>query len=181
MKNAVILMGSPHKNGNSAILANAFAEGFAANGNAIEIISLSEKSIAYCIGCDHCRSHGGECIQHDDMVEIANKIENADVVIFATPLYFLTFSAQTKTCIDRLYGMYHAGRLKSEKTTGLIVVSGGPSEASSESLYATFDANAKMLGWANGGHFHTGGHGVDGKILESDAPEAARKFGASFA
>ena len=96
MKKILILAGSPHPDGNSGSLAAALAEGVRQGGSTVEIIQLAKQKVNFCQGCDYCRSHGGECIQQDDMAAILTRVEAADVIVLATPLYFLNFSAQLK-------------------------------------------------------------------------------------
>lgn len=59
----------------------------------------------YCTGCGVCNSTH-KCVQKDDMAEIMDKMVNADVIVFATPVYFYTMDAQLKTLIDRTVPRY---------------------------------------------------------------------------
>ena len=105
MKNVLILSTSPRKNSNSEALANAFAEGAAAHGNHVEIISLRGKDMRFCQGCFVCQKTG-KCVIRDDMPEIVEKMEQADVLVFATPIYYYEMSGQMKTLLDRMNPLY---------------------------------------------------------------------------
>lgn len=105
MKNVLILSSSPRKGGNSDRLCIEFYKGAVDAGHNAEIVRIAEKNIAYCIGCYACQNTG-ECFKKDDMVELTKKIKSADVIVFATPVYFYTMSAQLKTFIDRLTPCY---------------------------------------------------------------------------
>ena len=105
MKNVVILSSSPRKNGNSDLLCREFEKGAKEAGHNVEYIRVAEKNIGYCIGCYACRNNG-KCFKNDDMQQICESILNADVIVFATPVYFYTMSAQLKTLIDRLTPVY---------------------------------------------------------------------------
>ena len=105
MKNIVIVSTTLRNNGNSDILAKEFARGAIDAGNSVEIVSLKDKKISYCIGCLACQKTG-KCVINDDAIEIANKIEKADVVVFATPVYFYDMCGQMKTLLDRLNPLY---------------------------------------------------------------------------
>lgn len=105
MKNVLILSSSPRKNGNSDLLCQEFYKGAIDAGNNAEIVRLSEKKINYCMGCYACQS-AGKCFQKDDMVELSEKMLKADVIVFATPVYFYTMSGQLKVFIDRLTPIY---------------------------------------------------------------------------
>ena len=100
-KRILILAGSPRKNGNSAALCRAFARGAEESGHQVEMIFLNEKKIGFCQACYHCQKHNGVCILKDDMAEIIAKMNAADVLVMASPVYFYSVSAQMKALIDR--------------------------------------------------------------------------------
>lgn len=103
MSNIVILVGSMRKNGNTDLLAQAFAEG-ARENNIVEIISVADYKVNPCIGCNSCFTReGNKCFQNDDMVGIYEKLKTADMIVVASPVYFYGISAQLKAVIDRLH------------------------------------------------------------------------------
>lgn len=101
MKKVLILSGSPRKGGNSDLLCDEFMKGAQEAGNEVEKIWLRSKKIGYCLACYYCKNHGGECAVKDDMAEILDKIQAADVIVMASPVYFYSIDAQLKTVIDR--------------------------------------------------------------------------------
>ena len=101
----MIISASPRKNGNSDILCTNFMNGALEAGHNVEKIDLRDKNIGYCIGCYACTKLG-KCFQNDDMNELARKLENADVIVLATPVYFYSMDAQLKTFIDRTVQNY---------------------------------------------------------------------------
>lgn len=105
MKEVLIISSSPRKNGNSDILCDRFAEGAAESGHKTEKIFLASKNIGYCRGCGVCNTTH-KCVQKDDMAEILDKMVKADVIVFATPVYFYTMDGQMKTFIDRTVPRY---------------------------------------------------------------------------
>jgi multimeric flavodoxin WrbA len=179
MNRVLILAGSPRKDGNSASLAASLAEGAIQSGCSVEIVHLADRKINYCLGCDYCRNHCGVCIHQDDMPAVLTLIEAADVIVFATPLYFLSFSAQLKTCIDRFYCRHHAGTLAG-KAGVLIVTSGGGSRAALASFFSAYQAMLVLLHWQDKGVIWAGGYRHDGSILESASIVEARALGASL-
>jgi multimeric flavodoxin WrbA len=182
MTKILILAGSPRKDANTLVLSAALAEGAAAHGADVETVRLADLRIGYCLACDHCRSHGGVCIQEDDMPAVLAKVESADAVVFATPLYFHSFSAQLKTCIDRFYSRYHARALGGR--TGALLVSSGTRDRAATglaSLITTYASIIGLLGWKDGGIVWAGGHPHDGSILTSPAVAEARALGARLA
>ena len=100
-KRILILAGSPRKNGNSAALCRAFAQGAEESGHHVETIFLRDKKIGYCLACYHCKKSGGICIIKDDMADILDKMNAADVLVMASPVYFYSVDAQMKALIDR--------------------------------------------------------------------------------
>lgn len=97
----LVINGSPRAKGNSDLLCDEFIRGAEEAGNQVEKISLREKEISPCKACYAC-FRTGSCVQKDDMAEILEKAEKADVLLLATPTYFLTMSGQMKVMIDRL-------------------------------------------------------------------------------
>jgi len=101
-KNILILKGSPREKGNSSVLADQVAAGAKSTGAKVESIYLHGLDIRACDACDLCEQGNG-CVINDDMQGLYPKIEAADAIVFASPVYWFTFSAQMKLCIDRCY------------------------------------------------------------------------------
>lgn len=111
MKNVLIISSSPRKKGNSQMLCEKFRDGAEENGNSVQLIRLSEKKIGFCCACDACMKNGGICVLKDDMKELLEAYQNAEVLVLATPVYFYGISAQMKTFIDRTYPIWqHLGK-----------------------------------------------------------------------
>ena len=106
-KNVLVISTSPRKNGNSALLAEEFARGAQQAGNNVEKISLHDKTIGFCKGCLACQKTQ-RCVIHDDADIIAQKMLAADVIVFATPIYYYEMSGQMKTMLDRGNPLYSA-------------------------------------------------------------------------
>ncbi len=107
MKNVLIISTSPRKNGNSECLATEFARGAAEAGNKVETLYFREKNIGFCKGCLAC-SKTNRCVIKDDAAEVVEKMLAADVIAFATPIYYYEMSGQMKTLLDRGNPMYSA-------------------------------------------------------------------------
>ena len=99
-KKVLIISSSPRKNGNSETLADAFANGAQEAGHSVETVHLREKQMGFCKGCLACLKLG-RCVIQDDAVEIAAKMHDANVLVFATPVYYYCVSGQLKTMLDR--------------------------------------------------------------------------------
>ena len=100
MKKVLIISSSLRAGSNSEILAHETERGAKDAGNDVEFISLKGKDIKFCIGCLACQKNG-KCVQKDDMAEMIVKVQNADVLVFATPIYYYELSGQLKTFLDR--------------------------------------------------------------------------------
>ena len=100
----ITLLGSPRKQGNTAAVLSAFEEKASAN-HSIQRINLMDYSIHGCLGCDYCQRHpeSPRCAQKDDANAIFERMMQADLLVYATPLYVWDFSAQMKTLLDRQY------------------------------------------------------------------------------
>ena len=101
MKKVVVISTSLRSGSNSHALAEQFAEGAKSAGNEVELISLKWKEIKFCIGCLSCQKTGA-CVFKDDVPAIMDSVLNADVVCWATPIYYYEMSGQMKTLIDRM-------------------------------------------------------------------------------
>ncbi len=90
----LVLNGSPHVNGPTSDMVNAFARGAREAGHAVTEVRVTQKNIRGCMACEYCHGKGnGVCIQRDDMQEICPEILSADMVVFASPIYYFTLSA----------------------------------------------------------------------------------------
>lgn len=105
-KRVLIIEGSPRRNGNSQLLCDAFKNGAETAHHHVDLIRIQDKNINFCLACDACMRNGGTCIQKDDMAEILNLYQKADILVLATPVYFYGVSAQIKTFIDRTYPIW---------------------------------------------------------------------------
>ena len=100
--NILILSGSPRKGGNTELLAEVFAKG-AAEHHHVEIVSVRDYKVNPCLGCNACFNTNGICAQKDDMAAIYEKMNQADMLVTASPVYFYGISAQLKAVIDRFH------------------------------------------------------------------------------
>ena len=105
MKKVIVISTSFRPGSNSNALAQRFAEGAKAAGNEVEFISLRGKDIKFCIGCLSCQKTGA-CVFKDDVPAIMDIVLDADVVCWASPIYYYEMSGQMKTLIDRMNAMY---------------------------------------------------------------------------
>lgn len=100
----VVLYGSPKKTGNSATLAKKVLEGLNTHDNDITEFWLNDMTIKSCQACQACHKTN-KCVISDDMQGVYPAIEAANVVVFASPIYWWHLSSQMKLCLDRLTAM----------------------------------------------------------------------------
>jgi len=93
------IAGSPRRQGNSELLLDAALDGARAKGATVAKIVLIDFKINPCRGCDYCRR--GRCIQRDDMDSLGPRLEQAEALIIAAPIFFYNVPAQLKALIDR--------------------------------------------------------------------------------
>jgi len=146
-KNILILKGSPREKGNSAVLANQLASGANESGALVTSIYLHGLDIRPCDGCDLCTDNG-KCVIEDDMQSLYPKLVAADAIVLVSPVYWFTFNAQLKLCIDRWYA-FQAKRWEeiSGKKFGIILTYGDTDLYTSGAINAiyTFESMARFL------------------------------------
>ena len=104
-KKVLVIGSSLREKSNSEALADAFAAGAQSAGNHVKRVSLNGKTIAFCRGCLAClNTH--VCVIRDDAVAIAEQMRQADVIAFASPIYYYEMSGQMKTLLDRANPLY---------------------------------------------------------------------------
>lgn len=106
MKKVLILSGSPRKDGNSDLLCSEFMRGAQESGNEVQKIFVRSKKIVPCNACYYCRDHGGKCALNDDMSEILDAMQAADVIVMASPVYFYSIVLLSKTQWTLRYHLY---------------------------------------------------------------------------
>ncbi|MGN8887418.1 flavodoxin family protein [Blautia sp. HCP28S3_G10] len=138
----IVINGSARK-GNTLTAINAFVKG-AGEKNEIEIIAPDKLNISPCMGCGVCQCHKG-CVAKDDTNPTIDKIAAADMILFATPVYWWGMTGQLKLVIDKCYcrGMQMKG-----KKVGFIVVGGASTDnIQYELIGKQFECMAEYLSW----------------------------------
>ena len=174
----VVLNGSPRKNGNTSGLVNAFAEGARSAGHTVTVFHLDSMDLHGCKGClqGHRCSPEKPCVQRDDMDLIYPPYKVAELVVFASPLYYWNFSAQLRTAQDRLYAVEEAcGRPK--KQAVLLMAAQGRAFEDSVQMYRSMLSH---LGWTDRGMVLCGKVHRLGDITGRPELEEAYKLGASL-
>lgn len=144
----LILMGSPRLRGNTAELCKYFIDELRVQKTEVKYIELEKMTIKPCRECYVCQDVAGEygCAQKDDMVEIANEILWADLIVLATPIFSWYCTAKMKAVLDRHYGFnkYYGnaeGCLWEGKKVGIIATHGYDGDYATE----PFETGVKRL------------------------------------
>lgn len=134
-KKIMILSGSPRKKGNINTLVEWFVEGARNAGAELELVDVTALNYKHngCIACRGCqKSEKYQCVVIDEAQPILARIPEADVLVFATPVFFFGPSAQLKVFMDRMYSLakfnYATGEVRhnlSHLRLGLIATGGG--------------------------------------------------------
>lgn len=105
MKKVLVISSSLRAGSNSEALADAFARGAAEAGHDVEKLTLRDKEIRFCKGCLACQQTR-RCVIADDAPAIVSKMHDADVIAFASPIYYYEMCGQLKTLLDRANPLY---------------------------------------------------------------------------
>ena len=123
--NILILNGSPHPNGNTRKMIDAFIEGANIASHHATVIDICKKNIKGCLACEYCHTKGnGVCVQKDDMQEVYSRLAEAEMLVIASPIYYHGISGQLKCAIDRFYAAAYPQKPKHLKKVAMILSSG---------------------------------------------------------
>lgn len=183
VKNILILNGSPRKGGNTDALCDALAKGAKNKEHTVETVHIRTLNIKPCAGCYGCAiKKGNPCVQKDDMKEIYARFESADIIVFASPLYWWQFTAQMKTVIDRLFAVAAAAEMKiPHKDAALIIAAEDAREENFAQIIPYYQTClVKNLGWTDSGMILAGGVNMPGDVEKTEFLKRAEQLGASF-
>ena len=179
-KNILILTGSPRTGGNSDQLAEAFSKGAQQAGHTVIRYTTADKNIKGCRDCKTCFSKGRACSIPDDFNELAPLVEQADMIVFATPLYWFSFPSQLKAAIDKLFSFIIGQKPLKIKECALLVCAGDTNNSSFEGIVASYKLIAGHMGWKDDGSILVPGILAKDDILKTDGLKRAEKLGGSI-
>lgn len=179
-KRILVWTGSPRRNGNSDALAEAFIRGAVSSNHTTVTVQTAEKHIDGCSACNMCFTKGRACIFDDDFNEIAELVENADVLAFITPLYWFTFPSKMKAAIDKLHSFTTAKREISVKECVLLVCATKTDLSVYEGIVRTYEEIANYNHWTDRGKLLATGIRVLGAIQNTQWLVLAEQLGAGL-
>jgi multimeric flavodoxin WrbA len=178
-RKVLILKGSPRQAGNSSVLADQVCAGAQGVGAEVESVYLHGLRILPCDGCYFC-SGTGVCAIEDDMQALYPKLRGADAIVIASPVYWFTFSAQVKLCIDRWLALQSdGGNELGGKQIGIVLTYGDSNLTNSGGINAvhTFQSMFAYIGAEIVGYVH-GSADKPGEVrTRPDLMEQALKLG----
>lgn len=144
-----VLTGSPRRNGNSTYLAEQFIKGAEEQGHEVFRFDCAFRQVEPCRACNRC-GMDGPGISNDDFQELRPHLIGADMVVFATPMYYFGFSAQMKRVIDRFYAIN--GQIKgAAKRAALLMTYADTSRKEAEPIRLHYRTLMDYLGWTSVG------------------------------
>ena len=173
----LVLTGSPRKNGNSNTLADNFIKGAEEAGHRAVRFDAAFKNVHPCTGCNACGMNG-PCVFKDDFEFVRQHIIDADMVVFATPMYYFGISAQLKAVIDRFYAIN--GQIHRPKKAALIMTYADTSAAEAEPIKQHYKVLLNYLGWQDAGQIIASGVWPAGAVNQTDYPRQAYELGKSI-
>ncbi len=105
MKSVLLFMGSPRQGGNTDLLSDAFLQGAKEAGGEVTKIYLYKKEFLPCVECGGC-DESGECILKDDMTALYDNIQQADIIVVASPMFFYNITAKTQALVERSQALW---------------------------------------------------------------------------
>ncbi|WP_301859424.1 flavodoxin family protein [uncultured Megasphaera sp.] len=175
--NIVVLTGSPHRNGTSALLADKFIEGAQSAGHTVFRFNAAFEDTHPCQGCDHC-GMDGDCIFNDAIQQnLMPHMLEADMIALITPLYYYGMSAQLKTVVDRFYS--RTGRLHGKQSI-LMATAYNSADWTMTALVDHYDTLVRYMEWNDRGKVLAIGCGARSLIERSPFPDQAYRLGASL-
>jgi len=132
-KNILAIVGSPRIGGNTELLTDAFIKGALENGHTAQKILLGKIKVNGCTACGQCYKNGVPCVQNDGMQQIYPLFDKANIIVWASPLYYRQFSAQLMAVINRLHPISHPDVLSVPFKECVLLMAGATED---ESMFA---------------------------------------------
>jgi len=170
----LVLTGSPRENGNSSILADNFMRGVKEAGHEVIRFDAASSDVHPCIACNSC-GMDGPCVFQDDFETVREHIIPADLVVFATPMYYFGISTQLKAVIDRFYAIN--GKIHVPKKAVLLMTYANNSRKNESPIITHYEVLLEYLGWTDVGRVIAPGVWPVGAINNTPFPEQAYRLG----
>lgn len=175
----LVLEGSPNKKGSTHLLAECFRQGAQEAGHTVQMLDIAHATIHPCTGCIHC-GYQGPCVQKDDMETIRAEILDADMLVFATPLYYYGMSAQLKTLVDR-FCAFNSSLQNKRMKSALLTVAWNSDDWTFGALVSHYKTLVRYLHFQDMGMVLGYGCGTPAMTSHSFFPQEAYQLGKRLA
>ena len=182
-----IINGSPRRNGNTAEILKPFRQKLLQRGAQVEDVFLKDYTIHPCLGCNACQEVLDDpgCVQKDDAEEVLRRIMEADLLIYATPIYTWYCTAEMKALLDRQYCLnkYYGsaqGQLIPRLSVALITTHGYVDDYANEPFETGIQRLCRHCHWDYLGRYSV--RDIDGLVdmQTENAVEGAKQFAESL-
>lgn len=171
----VVLTGSPRRNGNTNHLAGQFIKGAEEAEHEVYRFDCAQRKVSPCIACNRCGMNG-QCVFDDDFAELRPHLVAADMVVFASPMYYFGFSTQLKTVIDRFYAIN--GQIKGvSKRAAFLMAYANTDPKEAEPMISHYHTLLRYLGWHDSGMVVAPGMWPAGAVNNTEYSRRAYELG----
>lgn len=147
----LVLDGSPRPKGNTASLVAGFVRGAEESGNTVTVARVCQMHISGCLACEYCHQSGSgherQCAQKDDMQQLYPALDEADMLVLASPIYYHGFSGQLQCALNRIYALDRPRRLRQ----AALILSSGDADVYEGAEYEYRRSFLEYLGLENMG------------------------------
>ena len=178
-KNILVVTGSARTQGNSELLAEAFAKGAREAGHTVTIFQSGQSRMSGCLYCDACWSNGKPCVIEDNFDKLWPLLEQAEVLVLCSPLYWYNLSGHIKNALDRMYAYSKKNKLRDMKVKETMLLMCGESWFT-KSFDGPAESYRQMLGykgWKDRGKLFVTGVHKKGEIIGNSSLKTAEKMG----
>ncbi len=171
----IVLQGSPNKKGSTAMLIGEFSRGAMESGHEVKVIDVAHANIHPCTGCVAC-GYEGPCVQKDDVEGIKQEILGADMLVFATPLYYYGMSAQLKIMVDR-FCSFNSSLNRNNMKVALLAAGWNSEGWTFDALESHYNTLVRYLNFRDKGRVLGRGCGIVAMTRNSSYPKKAYELG----
>ena len=173
--NVLGISGSMRKNGNTAQIIKYILDRVREEGIETEFISLADRVIKPCTGCELCKDRKWCTAEDDDWEGVINRVMECEVLIIGSPTYYYDVSGHLKNFIDRTYSLYHDRKLAGRKAIGVTVCADRGCERALETIEAFLNTHEfSYLGYVCGKGYAPGDIMKDERAIKKADEAAAR-------
>ena len=178
-KKILILTGSPRVSGNSRLMTDAFRKGAEEAGHDVTVINTADEALDGCRHCDMCWTKGRACAIDDGFTAISEALNEADILVFAAPMYWSQFPSYLKAPVDRFYAYTLPENMKHQHVRKLAMLTCGDGEDTS--IFNSADAwcreIADFFSWEYAGYVGVPRLVGAGEVNDTDGLKKAYDFG----